>query len=49
VANHVLRNGRIVRPRAPVSDRAAYWLLMAGLFAVTFAALAIRSLWEMPQ
>lgn len=49
MANHTLRNGRIVRPRAPLSDRAAYWLLMAGLFAVAFAALAIRSLWELPS
>lgn len=49
MANHVIRNGRIVRHRAPLSDRASYWLLIAGMFAVTFAALAIRSMWDLPS
>lgn len=49
MANHVIRNGRIVRPRAPLSDRAAWWLFNIGLAVATFAALAVRSLWELPQ
>lgn len=31
-----------------LSDRALWWLFNVAAFALTFAAVAIRSLWEMP-